>query len=89
MTEAGRKGAGLRAGGADGGAVPTDTLELVIRKGGAHGRIRDSLLAVGARARPEAARAPAVTALMVCAAYAASDEFHQCFSDGRGPSPVD
>ena len=35
------------------------------------------------------AKRPAVTALVVCAAYAASDEFHQCFSDGRGPSPVD
>ena len=35
------------------------------------------------------AKHPARTALIVCAAYAASDEFHQCFSDGRGPSPVD
>ena len=30
-----------------------------------------------------------VLALIVCALYAASDEFHQCFSDGRGPSPID
>ena len=35
------------------------------------------------------AKHPARTALIVCAAYAASDEFHQCFSDGRGSSPVD
>lgn len=35
------------------------------------------------------AKHPARTALIVCAAYAASDEFHQCFSEGRGPSPVD
>ena len=54
--------------------IPTDTLELVIRKGAHMG---------------EYAILFWLWALAVCAAYAASDEFHQCFSDGRGPSPVD
>ncbi len=27
--------------------------------------------------------------LLLCAAYAATDEFHQMFVGGRGPSPVD
>ena len=58
--------------------IPTDTLELAI------------LFWLWARALGlSGAKRPAVTALAVCAAYAASDEFHQCFSDGRGPSPVD
>lgn len=35
------------------------------------------------------ARRPGVTALLLCAAYAATDEFHQRFVDDRGASPVD
>ena len=32
---------------------------------------------------------PARRALLVCLVYAATDEFHQSFVGGRGPSPVD
>lgn len=72
-----------------GAQIPTDTLELVIRKG-AHMGEYAILFWLWARALGlSGAKRPAVTALAVCAAYAASDEFHQCFSDGRGPSPVD
>ena len=39
--------------------------------------------------RVSGAKHAARTALLMSAAYAASDEFHQSFTDGRGPSPVD
>lgn len=35
------------------------------------------------------ARRPGLIALVLCAAYAATDEFHQRFVDGRGPSAAD
>ena len=34
-------------------------------------------------------RRPALVALGLCAAYAATDEFHQRFVDDRGPSAID
>ncbi len=34
-------------------------------------------------------RKPAIAALLLCAAYAVTDEFHQGFVDGRGSSPID
>ena len=39
--------------------------------------------------RVSGARRPACRALLVCLAYAATDEFHQSFVGGRGPSAVD
>ena len=69
--------------------IPMDTLELIVRKC-AHMGEYAILFGLWAHALSlSGAKRPAVTALIVCAAYAASDEFHQCFSDGRGPSPVD
>ena len=35
------------------------------------------------------ARRPALYALLLCALYAATDEYHQSFVPDRGPSPVD
>lgn len=32
---------------------------------------------------------PGLAALPLCVLYAAGDEFHQSFTEGRGPSPVD
>lgn len=34
-------------------------------------------------------RHPGLAALPLCVLYAAGDEFHQSFTEGRGPSPVD
>ena len=34
-------------------------------------------------------RRPGLAALPLCILYAAGDEFHQSFTEGRGPSPVD
>ena len=39
--------------------------------------------------RQSKARRPMRTALVLCALYAATDEFHQAFVPDRGPSPVD
>ena len=69
--------------------IPTDTLELVIRKGAHMGEYAILFWLWAHALSVSGAKHPALTALIVCAAYAASDEFHQCFSDGRGPSPVD
>lgn len=35
------------------------------------------------------ARRAALTAFLICSAYAATDEFHQSFVDGRNGTPVD
>lgn len=39
--------------------------------------------------RLSGARRPGLMALPLCVLYAAGDEFHQSFTEGRGPSPVD
>lgn len=71
------------------GAVPIDTLEFLIRKA-AHMTEYAILFGLYCHAlRVSGAKHTARTALLMSAAYAASDEFHQSFTDGRGPSPVD
>ena len=68
------------------GWISVDALEMVVRKCahmGEYAVLFWHALSVSG------ANHPARTALIVCAAYAASDEFHQYFSDGRGPSTVD
>ena len=61
--------------------IPTDTLELVIRKGAHMGEYAILFWLWAHALGLSGAKRPAVTALAVCAAYAASDEFHQCFDD--------
>ena len=39
--------------------------------------------------RKNGAKRPLVTALLLCALYAATDEIHQAFVPDRGPSPID
>ena len=39
--------------------------------------------------RMEQAKRPGLCALILCAAYAATDEFHQGFVAGRGPGVID
>lgn len=72
-----------------GGRIPQDTVHLLVRKG-AHMAEYAVLFALYRRAlRLSGARRPGMTALVMCAAYAATDEMHQGFVAGRGPSPVD
>ena len=66
-----------------------DALEMVVRKCAHMGEYAVLFWLWAHALSVSGAKHPARTALIVCAAYAASDEFHQCFSDGRGPSPVD
>jgi len=47
------------------------------------------LLRAFARGAPIAAPRPAMLAWIVAVLYAASDEFHQAFTPGRTPTPVD
>ena len=71
------------------GGIPVDALELTVRKCAHMGEYAVLFWLWAHALSVSGANHPARTALIVCAAYAASDEFHQCFSDGRGPSPVD
>lgn len=70
-------------------AVSPDTLHLIIRKG-AHMAEYAVLALLNLRAlRISGAKRPAPAALLLACAYAASDEFHQGFVAGRGPSVYD
>ena len=69
--------------------IPMDTLELIVRKCAHMGEYAVLFWLWAHALSVSGAKHPARTALIVCALYAASDEFHQCFSDGRGPSPID
>lgn len=71
------------------GGIPVGALEMVVRKCAHMGEYAVLFWLWAHALSVSGAKHPARTALIVCAAYAASDEFHQCFSDGRGPSPVD
>lgn len=72
-----------------GGRILQDTVHLLVRKG-AHMAEYAVLFALYRRAlRLSGARRPGMTALVMCAAYAATDEMHQGFVAGRGPSLVD
>ena len=64
-------------------------LELLVRKA-AH-MTEDAVLALlySHALRLSGAKRPAYPALLLSLAYAATDEFHQSFVGGRGPSPVD
>ena len=71
------------------GAVPVDTLEFLVRKA-AHMTEYAILFGLYCHAlRVSGVKRAALTALLMSAAYAASDEFHQSFTDGRGSSPID
>ena len=66
-----------------------ENLQFIVRKC-AHMGEYAILFWLGAHALSvSGAKHPARTALIVCVLYASGDEFHQCFSDGRGPSPID
>lgn len=70
-------------------SIPPDALHLLIRKG-AHMAEYAALALFNLRAlRANGARRPAAAALLLASAYAATDEFHQGFVAGRGPSLID
>ena len=71
------------------GRIPMDTLELIVRKCAHMGEYAVLFWLWAHALSVSGAKHPARTALIVCVLYASSDEFHQCFSDGRGPSPID
>ena len=69
--------------------IPLDMLHLLIRKA-AHMTEYAVLFLLYHRAlRMEQAKRPGLYALALCAAYAATDEFHQGFVEARGPSVAD
>jgi len=69
--------------------IDLDMLHLLIRKA-AHMAEYAVLFMLYRRAlRLEDAGRPGLWALMLCACYAATDEFHQSFTEGRGPSAMD
>ncbi|MDO5298649.1 MAG: VanZ family protein [Clostridia bacterium] len=70
-------------------AADLSLLELLVRKA-AHMAEYAVLFFLYRRAlRLSGVRRASLCALLMSAAYAATDEFHQCFTAGRGPSPVD
>ena len=70
-------------------AVSVELLSLLVRKA-AHMTEYAVLACLYLRAlRMHGIRHPQLLAIALCALYAASDELHQAFVPGRGPSPVD
>lgn len=69
--------------------VSPDVINLLVRKG-AHMTEYAVLFLLYRRAlHASGARRPGLAALCLCACYAATDEGHQAFVAGRGPSVVD
>lgn len=69
--------------------VDPEVISFLVRKA-AHMTEYAVLFLLTSRAlHGEGAKRPGLMAFFLCAAYAATDEFHQGFVDGRGPSPVD
>ena len=70
-------------------SIPMDSLHVLIRKA-AHMTEYAILFFLSARALHQSgARRPRLAALALCACYAATDEGHQAFVGGRGPSIID
>ena len=70
-------------------AVDEALLSLLVRKAAHMTEYAVLLLLLRRALRLSGSRCPGLTALLLCALYAAGDEFHQSFTEGRGPSPVD
>lgn len=79
----------LSAIGVNTAALDLSLLSLLVRKA-AHMTEYAVLFFLLRRAlRLSGVRHPGLAALPLCVLYAAGDEFHQSFTEGRGPSPVD
>lgn len=70
-------------------AANAQLLETLVRKAAHMAEYAVLLLLLSRALSLSGARRPALCALILCALYASTDEFHQCFVSGRGPSPVD
>lgn len=66
-----------------------ETLHLLLRKGAHMAEYAVLFLLYYRALRISGARRPGVTALCLCACYAATDEGHQAFVADRGPSVID
>ena len=69
--------------------IPMDAIHLLLRKGAHMAEYAVLYLLLHRALRLSGAGRPAACALLLCAAYAATDEWHQRFVPGRGPSPAD
>ena len=69
--------------------IAPETISLIVRKGAHMTEYAVLFLCYRHALKKEGAKRPGLTALLLCAAYAATDETHQAFVAGRGPSPVD
>lgn len=70
-------------------AQALSTLELLVRKAAHMTEYAVLALLLAHALRLSGARHPMRLSLLISLGYAASDEFHQGFVGGRGPSPVD
>lgn len=70
-------------------AIPIDLLHLLIRKAAHMTEYAVLFFCYHHALRKEQAKRPGLYALLLCALYASTDEFHQGFVDSRGPSIVD
>ena len=70
-------------------AIPAEAVHLAIRKGAHMAEYAVLFLLLRRALRLSGARRPGLDALALCAGYAATDEWHQSFVAGRGPSPLD
>lgn len=70
-------------------SLSIDTIHLLIRKGAHMAEYAVLFLLYHRALRFEGAKHPGMMALVLCAAYASTDELHQAFVAGRGPSVID
>ena len=70
-------------------SLSIDTIHLLVRKAAHMTEYAVLFLCYHRALKYEGAKRPGLYALMLCACYAATDEWHQSFTEGRGPSPVD
>lgn len=76
-------------GGEAAAGISPETVELLVRKGAHMAEYAILFLLYRRALERSGARRPGLAALCLCAAYAATDELHQAFVAGRGPSAVD
>ena len=70
-------------------AVSRENINLLVRKGAHMAEYAVLLLLYRRALHASGARRPGLAALCLCACYAATDEGHQAFVAGRGPSVAD
>lgn len=70
-------------------SVSPDMINLLVRKGAHMAEYAVLLLLYRRALHASGARRPGLAALCLCACYAATDEGHQAFVAGRGPSVAD